>query len=129
MPSYSDTAPYDCPKTKQILDDAWKVLEARFKPDPKTGKLGKGGSLEALALIASGKPEHRKLVHDWVRSENCREWQPPKEQGPVTLPTGGGYRSWHMGFTGLNCALYYEATGDDYVLPALRTFAIQTAMG
>jgi len=129
MPAYSDTAPYDCPKTKQILDDAWKVLEARFKPDPKTGKLGKGGSLEALALIASGKPEHRKLVHDWVRSENCREWQPPKEQGPVTLPKGGGYRSWHMGFTGLNCALYYEATGDDYVLPALRTFAIQTAMG
>ena len=129
MPAYSDTAPYDCPKTKQILDDAWKVLEARFKPDPKTGKPGRGGSLEALALIASGKPEHRKLVHDWVRSENCREWQPPKEEGPVTLSKGGGYRSWHMGFTGLNCALYYEATGDDYVLPALRTFAIETAMG
>ncbi|MCE9520152.1 MAG: DUF6288 domain-containing protein [Verrucomicrobia bacterium] len=129
LPSYSDTAPYDCPKTKQILEDAWKVLEKKFAPDPKTGKPGRGGSLEALALVASGKPEHRKLVHDWVRSENCREWQPPKEQGPVTLPKGGGYRSWHMGFTGLNCALYYEATGDDYVVPALRTFAIQTAMG
>ena len=133
FPEYSDTAPYDCPKTKQILEDAWKVLEARFKPDPKTGKFGPfgrfGGSLEALALVASGKPEHRKLVHDWVRSESCREWQPPKEKGPITLGPGRGYASWHAGFTGLNCALYYDATGDDYVLPALRKFAIETAMG
>jgi hypothetical protein len=128
MPAYSDTAPYDCPKTKQILEDAWKVLEARFAPNPKTGKPGAGGSLEALALVASGKPEHRKLVHDWVRSESCREWQPPKEKGPITL-VGRGYASWHAGFGPLNCALYYDATGDDYVVPALRKYAVETAMG
>ncbi|MFT5857862.1 MAG: hypothetical protein ACI8XO_005124, partial [Verrucomicrobiales bacterium] len=33
------------------------------------------------------------------------------------------------GFNGLNCALYYEATGDEFVLPALRKYAIDTAMG
>ena len=132
FPSYSDTAPYDCPKTKQILEDAWKVLEAKFIPDPKTGKPGKGGVIEAIALVASGKPEHRKLVHDWVRTKDC-PWQPPTQPiGAMFAPDYRGYKgfqTWHHGFIGLNCALYYDATGDDYVLPALRKYAIETAMG
>ena len=132
MPAYSDTAPYDCPKTKQILEDAWKVLEAKFKPDPKTGKPGKGGVIEAIALVASGKPEHRKLVHDWVRTKDC-PWQPPTSPiGAMFSPDYRGYKgyqTWHHGFIGLYCAIYYDATGDDYVLPALRKYAIETAMG
>ena len=131
FPDYSDTAPYDCPKTAQILEDAWKVLEKRFVADPKKPRSGRGGMLEAIALVASGKPEHRKIVHDWVRSKNGKQWHPPKEPiGTLFEPgKGRGYQSWHMGFTGLNCALYYEATGDKFVLPALRKFAIETAMG
>ena len=78
FPSYSDTAPYDCPKTKQILEEAWKVLETRFVVDPKKPGSGKGGVLEANALVASGKPEHRKIVHDWVRSKNS-PWGPGKD--------------------------------------------------
>jgi hypothetical protein len=132
MPAYSDTAPYDCPKTNQILEDAWKVLAAKFQPDPKTGKPGKGGVIEAIALVASGKPEHRKLVHDWVRTKDC-PWQPPTQAiGAMFAPDYRGYKgfqSWHHGFIGLYCALYYDATGDDYVLPALRKYAIETAMG
>ena len=132
FPAYTDTAPYDCPKTKQILEDAWKVLEKRFVVDPKIPNSGKGGVIEAMALIASGKPEHRKLVHDWVRSKNC-PWQPPTEAiGAMFVPGYKGYtgyQSWHHGFTGLYCALYYDATGDDYVLPAMRKYAIETAMG
>ncbi|NNC90846.1 MAG: hypothetical protein HKN82_20530, partial [Akkermansiaceae bacterium] len=132
LPAYSDTAPYDCPKTVQILEDAWKVLEKRFVKDPKKPRSGRGGILEAIALIASGKPEHRKLVHDWVRSEHS-PWKPP------TVPAGAmfepgykgykGYQSWHHGFGGLYCAIYYDTTGDEFVLPALRKYAIDTAMG
>ena len=54
FPAYADTAPYDCPKTAQILEDAWKVLEKKFVIDPKKPRSGRGGSLEAIALIASG---------------------------------------------------------------------------
>jgi len=132
FPAYTDTAPYDCPKTKQILEDAWKSLEKRFVVDPKIPSSGRGGVIEAMALIASGKPEHRKLVHDWVRSKNC-PWQPPTQPiGEMFKPDYKGYKgsqSWHHGFIGLNCALYYDATGDEYVLPALRKYAIETAMG
>lgn len=132
FPDYSDTAPYDCPKTKQILEDAWKVLEQKFVQDPKIPNSGKGGIIEALALISSGKPEHRKLVHDWVRTKSC-PWQPPTQAIGAMFEPGykgyKGYQSWHHGFVGLDCALYYDATGDDYVLPALRKYAIETAMG
>ncbi len=132
FPAYTDTAPYDCPKTQKILEDAWKVLEQRFVVDPKKPGSGKGGIIEAMALVASGKPEHRKLVHEWVRSKNC-PWQPPTEPIGARFEPGykgyNGYQSWHHGFIGLQCALYYDATGDDYVLPALRKYAIETAMG
>ncbi|MFT5854174.1 MAG: hypothetical protein ACI8XO_001417, partial [Verrucomicrobiales bacterium] len=45
FPDYSDTAPYDCPKTAQILEDAWKVLENKFVTDPKVPRSGRGGML------------------------------------------------------------------------------------
>ncbi|MFT7515067.1 MAG: HEAT repeat protein [Candidatus Omnitrophota bacterium] len=132
LPSYSDTAPYDCPKTEQILEEAWKVLEQKFVADPNKRRSGRGGVLEAFALVASGKPEHRELVHKWVRSKHS-PWHPPTEPIGAMFEPGykgyKGYQSWHKGFGGLYCALYYEATGDDYVLPALRKYAVETAMG
>ena len=133
FPDYSDTAPYDCPKTAMILEDAWKVLEKKFAADPKNPRSGRGGMLEAIALVASGKPEHRKLVRDWVRGPHAKQWHPPKEPAGTMFEPGyrgyKGYQSWHHGFTGLNCALYYEATGDEFVLPALRKYAIDAALG
>jgi HEAT repeat protein len=132
FPSYSDTAPYNCPKTAKILDDAYKVLENKFIVDPKVKESGRGGIIEAIALIASGKPEHRELVRQWVRGPHS-PWKEPTEPIGAMFEPGykgyKGYQSWHKGFAGLYCAIYYEATGDDFVLPALRKYAIETAMG
>jgi HEAT repeat protein len=132
FPAYTDTAPYDCPKTAKILEDAWKVLEKKFVADPRNPRSGKGGVIEAMGLIASGKPEHRKIVHDWVRSKNC-PWGPPTQAIGTMFEPGykgyKGYQTWHHGYNGLYCALYYDATGDEYVLPALRKYAIEAAMG
>ncbi len=130
FPEYSDTSPYDCPKAERIRENAWKVLEAQFK----AGKVraDRRGTIMALALVASGKPEHRKLVHEWVRSARS-PWRPPTEKIGAKFEPGykgyKGYQSWHYGFDGLACAIYYDATGDDFVLPALRKYAIETAMG
>ncbi len=132
LPDYSDTAPYDCPKTERILEDAWKVLAKKFVEDPNVRRSGRGGIIEAFALVASGKPEYLELVRKWVRGKHS-PWHPPKERIGARFEPGyrgyNGYQSWHHGFGGLYCALYYEATGDDYVLPALRKYAIETAMG
>lgn len=46
--SYSDTAPYDCPKSKRILAEASKILEK--EPLQK----GLWGAVNGLALLATG---------------------------------------------------------------------------
>lgn len=123
MGTYSATSPWDCPVAARIREDAWKVIEATFKPD----KLGRttAGWRDAIALVASGKPEHRELVRQWVRKQKlCRDINLKVE--PVQ---GGGMLSWHKGFSPLEMAIYYDATGDDYVLPEIRKNAIETAMG
>lgn len=132
FPDYGDGLLEDCPKTRAILEDAWKVLEKKFVEVPGNRRSGRGGVIEAMALLASGKPEHKKLVHDWVRSKHS-PWRPPTvPAGAMFEPDYRGYKgmqSWHHGFNGLYCALYYEATGDDFVLPALRKYALDAAMG
>ena len=132
LPAYSDSSPYNCPKTDKILEDAWQVLETKFIQDPTKPRSGRGGVLEAMALVASGKPKHREIVRNWVRSSHC-PWKPPTEPIGARFEPGyrgyNGYQTWHHGFNGLYCALYYDATGDDYVLPALRKYAIEAAMG
>jgi hypothetical protein len=129
FPAYADTAPFDCPKTMAILEDAWKVLEKKFIKDPKDPRSGRGGTTEALALLASGKPEHRKLLYEWVRSPHCKQWQPGFAGSIDMMKPSGGKITWTVGFVGLPCAIYYDCTGDEYVLPALKEWAVKTAMG
>ena len=123
MGTYSETSPWDCPVATRIREDAWKVLEAAFKPH-KNGRTTAGWR-DAIGLIASGKPEHRELVRNWVHKQKlCKDINEKVE--PVQ---GGGYLSWHKSFGPLDMAIYYDATGDDYVLPEIRKTAIQVAMG
>lgn len=123
MGTYSETSPWDCPVATRIREDAWKVLEAAFKPDKK-GRTSGGSWRDAIALIASGKPEHRELVRNWVHKQKlCKDINEKVEF------VGGSYLSWRKSFGPLDMAIYYDATGDDYVLPEIRKTAIEVAMG
>jgi HEAT repeat protein len=126
FPDYSDTSPYNCPKAKKILENAWKVLEGQFE----AGKIGasRNGAIAALALVASGKPEHRELVREWVRSPKAQNWH-PSIADKLDINRPGGFQSWRMSFDGLDAAIYYDATGDDFVLPAIKAYAVHTAKG
>ncbi len=110
MGSFSDTAPYDCAKSKRILGDALRVLAARDK--------WSRFSLEALAFLASGKPEYVRLVREHLHKQ--------KWAGPEAVC---GVHSWSAGYHGLVLTEYYLATGDTYVLPAIREHAVKIAMG
>lgn len=124
MGTYSDTSPWDCPVVQKVRDNALRYIAKRFKPDVR-GRI-RGSWPDALALVASGKPEYVKLARQWVHSlELCQDID-----ATVTLAgVGGGYQSWHHGFNPLEMAIYHEATGDDFVLPEIRKRAIIVALG
>lgn len=115
MGTYSDTSPWNCPRTQRILDDAVKVIveEKRF------GRFGEG----ALALLSTGTDEHREIVREYIHSQ---KWADPDLK--ISLESGG-LRVWGCGYYGLLLTEYYLATGDEYVLPAISEYAVKTAMG
>ena len=107
--------------------DAYKVLEGQFA----AGKINasRSGANAALALVASGKPEHRELIREWVRSPDAKQWHPSIEGTYDIMNPAGGYISWKMSFDALDAAIYYDATGDEFVLPAIKEYAVITAKG
>jgi len=115
MGSFSDTAPYDCPKSKKILEDAMKVLVERKD-------WGRFAS-RALAFLATGEDQYIKLVRDMLHEA---KWAGPDAKLSVE---SGGLVAWGAGYRGVLLTEYYLATGDKYVLPAIREHAVKTAMG
>lgn len=115
MGAYSDTAPWKCPKTKRILEDALKVIVE----SKDMGRLG----ATALALLATGEKEHLALVRDYLHNQ---KWASPELKISVEI---GGKQSWSSGFHNLLLTEYFLASGDEYVLPAIREYAVKTAMG
>jgi len=112
---YSPTAPWDCAKSRRILEMGCRYIASHMKG-------GIDGKINALALLASGKKEYLPLVRDYVR-----KLAPPDLQ--LKLHPSSGMASWHWGYSNLLLTEYYLATGDEYVLPAIREYSRKIAMG
>jgi hypothetical protein len=112
--SYSATAPYDCPKSKRILEQGCQALAERvaapsYKQNPITR------SLNALALLASGNPAYVPLVKkeaQWAADYSAKEMQ-----------------TWYYGYVMTLLSEYVMATGDESVMPGLRRLALEAANG
>lgn len=113
---YSATAPYDCAKSKRILELGVKVLaEKMAMPDYGNNMDGIVRSLNALAVLASGDPAHLPLVK--------REAQWAADY------TSNGYKTWQYGYVIILASEYTMATGDDSILPGIRRLAMEAAKG
>jgi hypothetical protein len=112
--TYSDTAPYNCPKSKRILDDACNVLEK----EPLTENWH--GAINGLALLATGKPEYLPRVREFAR-----------KIGPPTLKLElkDGMVIWDWGYRNLFLCEYYLLTGDKEVLHAIHEYTVTLAKG
>ena len=112
--TYSSNAPFDCPKSKRIYEQgcatlAKRVAASSYNPDPIVR------SLNALALLASGKPEYLPLVRkeaQWASGFSVKSMA-----------------TWYYGYVTLFLAEYEMATGDDSVMPGLRRLAMEAANG
>ncbi len=112
---YSDTAPYNCPKSRRVLAAGCRHIAAHMKG-------GIDGKINALALLASGRKEYLRLVRDYARQAGPRDLK-------LKLHGGSGMAAWHWGYTNLFLTEYHLATGDKAVLPAIREYSVNIANG
>ena len=114
--SYNATAPYDCPKSKLILEQGCKDLAKRMAKPSYAKELDPiPRSLNALALLASGDQSYLPLI----KKES--EWAANyKTEGMAT---------WYYGYVMMFLSEYKIATGDDSVMPGLSRLALEAAHG
>ena len=113
--TYSDTAPYNCPKSDVIINEA---AEALVKSKDFTAA---GLPIGLLGLLATGDPKFIEVVKNEVHTAR---WAKPD----VKL-TYADSSAWGWGYTNLFLAEYYLLTKDKYVLPALTAYSVALAEG
>ena len=96
--AYSDTWPVDCPKSDKIVRNFADFL----------ARVNKGGWGAALFLLSTGEEKDLDVVRGWFHNKL------PKDKK--------GY-PWEIGYTGPAVCEYYLRTGDESVLPAMKSMA------
>lgn len=112
--SYGATAPYNCPKSKRILEQGCKALAGKLAQSPNHDD-PIVRSLNALALLATGDPAYLPLVR--------------KEAQWAADYSSSSMQTWHYGYVMILLSEYVLATGDPSVLPGLRRLALEAAKG
>lgn len=113
--SYGATTPFNCDKSKLLLDQGCKRLAARMSDSGYATMDAIPRSLNALALLANGDPEYLPLVKkeaQWAASYSEKSMQ-----------------TWYYGYCILFLSEYALATGDASVLPGLKRLALEAAKG
>ncbi|QTN33963.1 HEAT repeat domain-containing protein [Akkermansiaceae bacterium] len=113
--AYSATAPFDCPKSALILKQGCTALAERMGEPGYERQSPITRSLNALALLAGGNPQHLPLV------KREAEW--------AAGFSDEGMATWYYGYVITLLAEYHMATGDDSVKPGLRRLAMEAATG
>lgn len=114
MGTYSDTAPYNCAKSRRIFEEACRQLEKEPLQDDLWG------AINGLALLATGKAEYLPRLRTFARKLG------PKT---LTLDLKPGMVVWQWGYRSLFLCEYYLRTGDSEVLHAIREYTIHLAKG
>ncbi|MDT8390418.1 MAG: DUF6288 domain-containing protein [Lentisphaeria bacterium] len=117
--AYSDTSPYDCPKTDKIIDQAVDYIK-RNEDLLKPGWLG---YINGLGLMATGRkdimPVVEKLAHDSLLLEG----------ETLSIDKHVPMKCWDWSYKTLFLCEYYLLTNDAAVLPTIAEHATKIAMG
>ena len=121
MGSYTDTAPYSCPKSALILANARNKLVSQLLANPNFLTNDWAGAISGLALLAgvqSGDPDYATVQTRLQTYARARA-----TAGPVD----GGLPNWDWGYLGLFLAEYYLSTGDANVLSGINAYTLMLA--
>jgi hypothetical protein len=113
---YSATAPFDCPKSKRILELGCEALAKRIETagyDRTQSPVTR--ALNAYALLASGNPKYLPIV------KKEAEW--------AAGFSNDGMQTWYYGYVLSFLAEYKIITGDQSIMPGLTRIAMEAAKG
>jgi len=108
--AFSDTAPYNCPKSKAIFEQGCRLIA---KNGLKAVDIPI--DLNALALLASGNKEYLPMLADYAKK--------------VAASLRPGVWTWYYGYGNLFLAEYVMATGDKAILAELKRTAKESTVG
>jgi Family of unknown function (DUF6288)/HEAT repeats len=100
--AYSATAPYDCPKSRNIFERCCRLIAERGFEETDIPD-----HLNALALLASGDAKHHAMLGDYARK--VAESLQPEDTW-----------NWYIAYGNLFLSEYVLATGDQSVFPRLK---------
>ncbi len=114
MGTYSDTAPFNCSKSKRIFEEACKALEKEPLDENWCG------AVNGLALLAAGDLKYLPKIREFAH-----------KLGPATLKLElkDGMVIWDWGYRNLFLCEYYLLTGDKEVLHAINEYTVTLSKG
>ena len=115
---YSDTAPFDCPKSKKIFEMGCDALAQRMS----SSRPGRSNlltyCLNNLALLSSGDKKHLPIIKRQM-----------KKISQYSDTEGRGLCSWYYGPANMMVAEYTMATGDRTYLSQLKRMSLEIVDG
>jgi hypothetical protein len=115
--AYSATAPFDCDKSRRVLDAGLAALANRMQAKPSDGN-PIVRCYNALALLASGNPAYLPIIRTQV------QWA-----AQYSDPDRRDYHSWYYGPINLLLAEYTLATGDTAFVADMRRITMEIVRG
>lgn len=129
MGTYSPTSPWECKKTSAIIDKTAQAIvekglirqrgNAKDEQNDDLGSIDR--NLDALGLLATGEKKYLPIVRDYVRKV--------AHSSAERDMLNSGDNTWIGAYRNVLLCEYYLATGDDEVLPGLRTQSVILARG
>jgi len=115
--SYSETAPFECSKSRVIFENGCKVLAEQLGSDairrnPITACYG------AMALLASGKKKYYPVIKKVIR-----------QYSSYSDPEQRSLHSWYYGPINILLAEYTMASGDKTFMPDLQRITMEIVDG
>lgn len=112
--TYSETAPWNCPKSKRIFEAACKAL------DKEPLREDWAGPVNGLALLATGNADYLPKVRELARKLAPQNLDLSKKTNGAT---------WELGYRNLFLCEYFLLTGDKEVLHATKEYTLSLARG
>jgi len=124
---FSDTTPYECEKTRAVVDAAAQAIVTRglFQTGRSGTKSAKGhvwSFTDALGLLATGEETYMSVIREYARAI-------ARESEEYDIYGDKGIGSWHGGYRNLFLTEYYLATKDTSVLPGITALSTYLALG